>query len=172
MVARKRRNTTAVKSGSNSKHFWHSAPIVLFVLGAALSLFSGIQLVATMRNYVMSVTELHALQNEETSLMQQKRLLDRNIERWKDKAYITAQARERLGFVFPGEQAVRVEHPEAVTGFQPKDNEHNGMQLRGRTVLPWYADLSYALQKADKPDTLKTLMQQTKTMHHAPDAQH
>ena len=38
---------------------------------------------------------------EEASLIAQKQELENDIKRWDDKAYITAQARERLGFVFP-----------------------------------------------------------------------
>lgn len=58
-------------------------------------------------------------------MVAQKRELENDIARWDDKAYVTAQARDRLGFVFPGEQAIRVEHPEAVTGkSEPKKGRH------------------------------------------------
>ena len=69
------------------------------------------------------------------------------------KAYITAQARERLGFVFPGEQAVRVLHPEAVTGSDSESQKTEDSSSSNKKVLPWYSELSYSLKKADEPVT-------------------
>ena len=79
--------------------------------------------------------------------------MENDIKRWDDKAYITAQARERLGFVFPGEQAVRVLHPEAVTGSDSESQKTEDSSSSNKKVLPWYSELSYSLKKADEPVT-------------------
>ena len=92
-----------------------AGPIAFFVSLFIIALGT-IQLVSTFHTYALNLAELNGLKREEASLIAQKQELENDIKRWDDKAYITAQARERLGFVFPGEQAVRVLHPEAVTG--------------------------------------------------------
>ena len=81
--------------------------------------------------------------------MAQKQELENNIERWNDDAYVTAQARERLGYVFPGEQAIRVEHPEAVTGGVQRTQESNDTGTSGDSKLPWYSELAYAFGQSD-----------------------
>lgn len=133
-----------------------SGPLV-FILMILIVTIGSIECIATVRNYALSLAELHALQREESALQEQKRTLVNNVERWKDKAYIAAQARDRLGFVFPGEQAVRVEHPEAVTGSLPNAFAQENGGTKNHSVLPWYSDLLYALHKADKPDNVPTL---------------
>ena len=42
--------------------------------------------------------------------------LEADVARWDDPAYVVAQARERLAYVFPGETPYRVIDPESVTG--------------------------------------------------------
>lgn len=155
MVMRKRRTKAAgeeTQSPMQQRRLF-SGPLV-FLLMVFIVTVGSIECISTVRNYALSLAELHALQREESTLKEQKRTLDNNIERWKDKAYIAAQARDRLGFVFPGEQAVRVEHPEAVTGTLPNAFAQENSETKNRTVLPWYSDLMYAIHKADKPDNL------------------
>ncbi len=62
---------------------------------------------------------------------------------------MAAQARERLGFVFPGEKAVRVQHPEAVTGTSEGTAKTKSGTSDGK-VLPWYSELEYSFKKADE----------------------
>lgn len=88
---------------------------IVFVSMIVVVFLCCIGLISTIRNYALSLAELHALQRDESALKDKKQALNNDVERWKDKAYVAAQARERLGFIFPGEQAVRVEHPEAIT---------------------------------------------------------
>lgn len=80
-----------------------------------------------------------------------KQELENDIKRWDDKAYVTAQARERLGFVFPGETAVHVLHPEAVTGSEDSKSDSSSSSESNKKVLPWYSELAYSFKKADEP---------------------
>ena len=75
-----------------------------------------IQLASTFHTYALNLAELNGLKKQEAALVAQKRELENDIARWDDKAYVDRPGQGRLGFVFPGEQAIRVEHPEAVTG--------------------------------------------------------
>ena len=124
-----------------------AGPIAFFVSLFIIALGT-IQLVSTFHTYALNLAELNGLKREEASLIAKKQELENDI-----KAYITAQARERLGFVFPGEQAVRVLHPEAVTGSDSESQKTEDSSSSNKKVLPWYSELSYSLKKADEPVT-------------------
>ena len=139
------------KSGkARSKRNNSAGPIAFFVSLFIVALGT-IQLVSTFHTYALNLAELNGLKREEASLIAKKQDLENDIKRWDDKAYVTAQARERLGFVFPGEQAVRVLHPEAVTGGETDSKQSDDSDDSEHKVLPWYSELSYALQQADEP---------------------
>ena len=141
------KSTRAARTSSSRRG---SGPVAFFIALFIVALGS-IQLVSTFHSYALNLAELNGLKRQESALIAKKQNLENDIARWNDKAYITAQARERLGFVFPGEQAIRVEHPEAVTG-NPKDAEANGSSSEGEhKALPWYGELSYAFKQADAP---------------------
>jgi len=79
---------------------------------------------------------------------QQERVaeLERARERWKDRAYVEAQARERLRYVLPGEtayivlEADEVPAPDGVVGKAPAE-------VRRR---PWFGDLWQSVEAAGK----------------------
>ncbi|KAB7788607.1 FtsB family cell division protein [Bifidobacterium cebidarum] len=131
-----------------------TGPIAFFVSLFIVALGT-IQLVSTFHTYALNLAELNGLKREEASLVAKKQELENNIKRWNDKAYVTAQARERLGFVFPDEQAVRVLHPEAVTGTETESGESGTSQDSNKKVLPWYSELAYSFKKADEPVDVK-----------------
>ena len=64
---------------------------------------------------------------------------------------MTAMWRRRRGSgsVFPGEKAVRVQHPEAVTGTSEGTAKTKSGTSDGK-VLPWYSELEYSFKKADE----------------------
>lgn len=127
-----------------------TGPIAFFVSLFIIAL-GAIQLVSTFHTYALNLAELNSLKREEASLVAKKQELENNIKRWDDKAYVTAQARERLGFVFPDEQAVRVLHPEAVTGDETPSDQSDTSKTTSKKVLPWYSELAYSFKKADEP---------------------
>ncbi|KAB8287505.1 septum formation initiator [Bifidobacterium ramosum] len=125
-----------------------SGPIVFFIALFIVALGS-IQLLSTFYTYAINLSELNGLKREEASLIAQKRELENSIARWNDKAYVAAQAREKLGFVFPGEQVVHVEHPEAVTGSTTDSADGEATAGDDKKALPWYSELAYSFEKAD-----------------------
>ncbi|MBT1162434.1 MULTISPECIES: FtsB family cell division protein [Bifidobacterium] len=135
---------TAAKAKTRS-----SGPIVFFVALFIVAL-GAIQLLSTFYTYAISVSELNGLKREEAALIAKKQDLENDIARWNDKAYVAAQARDKLGFVFPGEQVVHVLHPEAVTGSAPNDKTDTGDEDSGKKSLPWYSELAYSFEQADK----------------------
>ena len=128
----------------------NSGPVSFFI--AVIIVIIGLmQQVSTFHDYALNLSELNGLKKQEATLEAQKQDLENDIARWDDKAYVTAQARERLGFVFPGEVSVRVEHPEAVTGSTTSKSSGTSSAQDEQTTLPWYKELAYAFQQADTP---------------------
>ena len=127
-----------------------SGPVAFFVSVFIVALGT-IQLVSTFHTYALNLSELNGLKKQEASLIAQKQELENNIARWDDKAYVTSQARDRLGFVFPGEQAIRVLHPEAVTGESTDESSTSNSESQ-KTSLPWYEELDYSFKQADQSD--------------------
>ncbi|WP_229131619.1 FtsB family cell division protein [Bifidobacterium mizhiense] len=127
-----------------------SGPITFFVAVIIVAL-GLIQLVSTFHAYAINLSELNGLRNQQAQLVEHKRDLENQIRRWDDKAYVTAQARDRLGFVFPDEEAIRVLHPEAVTGNKDKDQAGSkGVRAPRKNSLPWYQEMAYSFAKADQ----------------------
>ncbi|WP_240541365.1 FtsB family cell division protein [Bifidobacterium santillanense] len=165
MSTRNRTTSTGAKA-SNVKKRQRSGnfgPIAFFV-----SLFivavGTIQLVSTFNTYATDLAHLNSLKREEAALIAQKQELENDISRWNDKNYVAAQARERLGFVFPGEQSVLVQNPQAVTGGTTGEQTTGSADGTDTSKqLPWYSELSYAFKKADEPAEQKnTTTQNTK----------
>ena len=127
-----------------------SGPITFFVAVIVVAL-GLIQLVSTFHAYAINLSQLNGLRNQQAQLVEHKRDLENQIRRWDDKAYVTAQARDRLGFVFPDEEAIRVLHPEAVTGSKDKDQAGSkGVRAPRKNSLPWYQEMAYSFAKADQ----------------------
>lgn len=74
--------------------------------------------------------------------------LEAELRRWDDPAYVTAQARERLNFVLPGEQGyVVVPDPEASA--DPDAIGPEGLPPAGQGT--WYERLWGSMNAADSP---------------------
>lgn len=138
------------RSQQTAKTHNNSGPVSFFI--AVIIVIIGLmQLVSTFHDYALNLSELNGLKKQEATLEAQKQDLENDIARWDDTAYVTAQARERLGFVFPGEVSVRVEHPEAVTGSTSSKSGSTSSAQDQQSALPWYKELAYAFEQADAP---------------------
>ncbi|MBW3092229.1 septum formation initiator family protein [Bifidobacterium sp. 82T10] len=153
-ASRTRSGRTRGSSGPKAKTR-SSGPIVFFIALFIVALGS-IQLLSTLYTYAINLSELNGLKRQEAALIAKKQELENSIARWNDDAYVAAQARERLGFVFPGEQAVTVLHPEAVTGKPQSDGDTSSQAESDKKTLPWYSELAYSIEKADSADTSAT----------------
>uniref|UniRef100_UPI0025CD30DD FtsB family cell division protein n=1 Tax=Demequina sp. TaxID=2050685 RepID=UPI0025CD30DD len=89
---------------------WRLAVLVgVVVLAAAVVLPS-------LRSYFRQQEELAALRADAVAAQQEVDDLSAEAARWDDPAFVVAQARERLAYVFPGETPYRVIDPETVEG--------------------------------------------------------
>lgn len=72
------------------------------------------------------------------------------VDRWHDDDYVRNQARDRLGFVMPGETPYRVLDPETITGEPAPEEPEEG--LTGPVPLgpsgPWYLIVKDSAQVA------------------------
>ena len=126
----------------------NAGPIAFFLALFVIAVGS-IQIISAFHTYAINLSELNSLKKQEASLTAQKKDLENDIARWNDTAYVTAQARERLGYVVPGEQAIKVEHPEAVTGQKAQTDTQSNANSKQSNSLPWYSELAYSFKEAD-----------------------
>lgn len=167
------RNSSSSTSSSSQQRRKSSAGPIAFFAAVFIIALGLIQLVSTFHTYALNLSELNSLKKQEASLVAQKQELENDIARWDDDAYVTAQARERLGYVFPGEQAIRVEHPEAVTGNQDTQNKTQQDEQSQRTTLPWYSELAFSFGQSDteQESSAKATPQQSTDQENTQDKQ-
>jgi cell division protein FtsB len=109
----------------------------------------------SLRIYFAQATEIAATQAEIAERQQRIRELQGDLARWDNEAYVRTQARERLGWVVPGE-----------TGYIVVGAD--GMPLGGGAVITaetaveappqdaWWSRLWGSVEAADRPAPAKT----------------
>lgn len=118
--------------------------VVLFVV----VLMAFVVLAPTLRAYVSQQEQLRDLNGRIEAAQQRTADLDAAVERWGDEAYVQAQARERLGFVMPGETPYRVVDPETVTGEEPTADPADAGPVDMPRTGPWYLTVWDSVQVA------------------------
>ena len=113
---------------------------------AALVCVLTLTIAGPVRTYFAQRTEMKQLAASEKALRTQIAELQSQKDKLADPAYIAAQARERLGFVMPGDIPYQVQLPPGAvelpkTGPQP--------QIAARSADPWYTSLWHTI--ADTP---------------------
>lgn len=100
------------------------------------------------RTYFSQQAQRNQLAAAEAQLRDQIALLEDKKRRLADPAYIAAQARERLGFVMPGEVPFQVQLPNTPVDARPQGQ---GPVDNGN---PWYTNLWHNI--ADSPTAVPT----------------
>jgi cell division protein FtsB len=98
------------------------------------------------RTFFAQRTEMHQLATTEAALRQQIADLEQQKGKLSDPAYIAAQARERLGFVLPGDIPYQVQLP---PGAAAEPTEPGSAAATSRNNDPWYTSLWHTI--ADAP---------------------
>ncbi|MBO1751965.1 septum formation initiator family protein [Actinotalea sp. BY-33] len=113
----------------------------------------------TVRAYLGQRAELAALEQSVLDAEQHEKDLEAELARWDDPAYVQAQARARLSFVFPGETAYRVIDPEVVEeevlaeGAPTGDDTGPTLPIDG-SGTPWYTTIWSSVQIAGELDVV------------------
>ena len=97
------------------------------------------------RTYFAQRTEMAQLTASEAALRRQIADLEQQKVKLADPAYIAAQARERLGFVMPGDSPFQVQLP-AAAAVSPQPG---GETANPASSDPWYTSLWHTI--ADAP---------------------
>lgn len=100
------------------------------------------------RTYVAQRTEMHQLAAAEAALRGQIAELEQQKGKLADPAYIAAQARERLGFVKPGDVPYQVQLPPTAADATAPGAQTAPVASSG----PWYSALWHTI--ADTPHSL------------------
>lgn len=110
----------------------------------------------TVRAYLGQQARLDALAADVAAAEAREAELQAELDRWDDDAYVVAQARSRLSYVFPGETAYRVIDPEVVQEEPVVEQEAgatSGTALPvGGAVAPWYSTIWQSVQLAGAAD--------------------
>lgn len=124
---------------------WRVA-ILLLVIALAVAVA-----LPSVRAYINQQETLGALRAEAQAGRDEVEDLTAEVARWEDPAYVIAQARERLTYVFPGETPYRVVDAEVIDG--PADGspaaEREPATLAGQ---PWYERLWGSVVEAGEPN--------------------
>ncbi|WP_169315131.1 FtsB family cell division protein [Cellulomonas gilvus] len=110
------------------------------VLGVVLVL-AFVLVYPTLHTYLRQQVELRGLRQDVAAARERNDDLEAELARWDDPAYITAQARERLAYVFPGETAFRVVDPESVEEPAAPVDEQDTPVATTTAEVPWYSAL-------------------------------
>ncbi len=114
---------------------------------ACVLLLAFVLVYPTLHSYLQQRVEVDHLRAQVQAARERNDDLQSDLERWDDPAYVTAQARERLSFVLPGEKAFRVVDPETVPDTAPAADGPASVLDSGST-LPWYANVWDSVQVA------------------------
>lgn len=154
------RNTRPGRRGATSRPATDHGPLprarftsrmaILLVVFALLV----VSYASSMRAYLQQRSQVQALQGQIASSRHQIALLEREKRRWHDNAYVEAMARERFGWVLPGETAYQVIGKD---GKPLQDSSRLGNPAAvGRTVPEaWWSKAYGSLRAADHPPAPK-----------------
>lgn len=113
------------------------------VLAAVICVLT-LTIAGPVRTYFAERTEMGQLAASEAALRHQIAGLEQQKAKLADPAYIAAQARERLGFVKPGDIPFQVQLPSAAVAPQPGSDT-----AKPAANDPWYTSLWHTI--ADAP---------------------
>ncbi len=99
-------------------------------------------LLAPTMQYYLRQQALESAVNEEVAAAEARAAdLEREIARWSDPAFVETQARQRLGYVMPGQQIYKVVDPEVVVGEEEQAEFEAQRDVRRAPPGPWYGQL-------------------------------
>jgi cell division protein FtsB len=109
---------------------------------------------SSMRAYLQQRSHINTLQAQIAGSRVDISALEREKRRWKDSAYVEAQARQRFGWVLPGEVSYQV--VDAHGNPLASEDSLTDPTTVGRTVPDaWWSQAYGSLEQADHPATPK-----------------
>ncbi|ADB34701.1 Septum formation initiator [Kribbella flavida DSM 17836] len=146
-----KRRTTGAPPGPprtrGSRNLTGRAAVVLLVLGALIVSYA-----QSVRVWFDQHQQITALQQEIRDREKRVDQLNDEIARWDDDAYVRAQARQRLGWVMPGEIGYRVIGADGKpVGAPPEPAGPADADAADEQEPTWYTKLWGSVEGAGKP---------------------
>lgn len=123
-----------------SRHVHTGRAVVLIVVLAALA----VTLAIPVRAWLSQRAEIAALEADVAAAQTRVADLEKELEDWNDPAFVIAQARSRLHFVFPGEVGYVV--------LGSDDRPITPETTAEQRSIPWYTQLWESTRQADLAD--------------------
>lgn len=101
-------------------------------------------------DYLRQREQVRALQAEVAAVKESIANYEREQARWKNEAYIVSQARDRLGWVRPGETPYVVIDAHTVTGEAPEGRMSSKLPVNA--TPPWYLQVVESLDIAGRAE--------------------
>lgn len=109
--------------------------------------FSFAIVASPLQHYLQQREQARQLNAEVSQVKEDIATYEREKARWANKDFVAAQARDRLGWVLPGETPYVVVDPQTVTGEGPAKDPRRGLpQLE--TKPPWYLAIADSVEIA------------------------
>ncbi|MDO4888525.1 MAG: septum formation initiator family protein, partial [Actinomycetaceae bacterium] len=141
------RRSVVVEGSKGPKQI--SLRLLTILLFAALAV---IIVTPTLANYIEKQQELRELRSELTTVEEHNEELEREIELWKDDDYVRSQARQRLGYVMPGQQLYVVTDSAEGTAQEQLEKKVASLNRDRRAATPWYSTMWDSLKVAGQTD--------------------
>ena len=125
--------------------------IVLFAVVSVLGLSS----VGTIRVLIAQQNDLATAQQQIAERTARVTELDAELQRWRDPAYVKAQASTRLGWVMPGEIGYRVIGRDGQIISGSSEIEGIGSHTTSEFDPRWWDRLGGSIAAADNPDPVR-----------------
>ena len=119
--------------------------VVVMVVAAILS----VMLVPSLYQWWQQERELAQIKAQVAEQQKKNADMQRQLDLWSDPDYISTQARERLGYVRPGETQYTVVDP----GPQYQDSAMAAAAAPTGPARPWVQQVAILVGKADQPPT-------------------
>ncbi len=106
---------------------------------------------SSMRAYLQQRAHISDLRSRIVSSERDIETLEREKRRWQDDAYVETQARERFGWVMPGETSYQVIDRDG-RPLERGDELTDPLSVVRQPPDPWWGKVYGTLQEADHPD--------------------
>ena len=130
------RRTVVVPGHRGQQQFSLRALVVGFFVLIAI-----IGVTPTLSKYLEQRQNLRDLTSELASVQKHNDELQKELDLWNDDEYVKTQARERLGYVLPGQTLYVVTDPSKGTAQEQLQAKVDSVNRERRAVTPWFATL-------------------------------
>ena len=110
---------------------------------------------SSMRAYLQQRSHINDLNSQIASSEKDISALEREKRRWTDDAYVETQARERFGWVLPGETSYQVIDRNGKP-LERSDTLTDPDSVARQVPTPWWGKVNDTLQAADHPKKVPT----------------